>query len=502
MPVFPIDLWTVIFSLGDFILRDIMNFRIVSSGFRNLIDIMDDIRIPRHHPRRLALLELFTNITKLDLRYERYNGSHPPQYMVTCEVLTKLKNIKFLYLSNSNIIANIYLPTSLVSLDVGYSKVRGDCFRECVNLRSLTLGYDDYIDNTNDFCDTHISDLTSLTSLVLCSSKIQGPGLRNLTGLTYLELCDYGDIRNHHISHLTNLTALKVLGRDANIHEILDVGTFKHLRKLDLVGVFTGCEGLLGLTTITDLRLRHTALTDEILSTLTNLTNLEINHTLTVGDVGLCSLSSSLTSLEIVNNSKITDESIKLLTRLKYLWLYDRTVIGDDGISCLKELEYLNLCSQRRITDRGISALQSNLTTLSIYDNDNISDGSVGLLTRLNSLSLRRTPNLGNGCLHSLSNLQKMTVNHTNMTSSMLDFVPSLVYLSWDAKYKIPIRELSRLTCLISLSISKMNDLDDLLSLTRIQDLTIINYENWDIMLERLRVSTNLTRLNGYEIYG
>lgn len=110
----------------------------------------------------------------------------------------------------------------------------------------------------------------------------------------------------------------------------------------------TGIRSLRALTKLsvgTD-----TVISDAGISTLTNLRTLEIsnyalmllnpNPNTTITDFGIRSLSSSLTALRIHDCNLITDDSIKYLTKLKTLWVYDG-VLSTRGVRDLSSLTEL-----------------------------------------------------------------------------------------------------------------------------------------------------------------
>jgi hypothetical protein len=79
----------------------------------------------------------------------------------------------------------------------------------------------------------------------------------------------------------------------------------------------------------------------------------------------------NLTSLNLWNNSKVTNKGLYGLKNLTTLYLWDNSTITDKGLKGLKNLTSLDLGYNITITDKGLEGLE-NLTLLNLDDNSKI----------------------------------------------------------------------------------------------------------------------------------
>ena len=89
-----------------------------------------------------------------------------------------------------------------------------------------------------------------------------------------------------------------------------------------------------------------------------------------------------ITSLNLWDNTLITDDGLKHLKQLTSLNLSFNTLITDDGLKHLKQLTSLDLCGNTLITDDGLKHLKQ-LTSLNLRFNRLITDDGLKHLKQL-----------------------------------------------------------------------------------------------------------------------
>ena len=93
----------------------------------------------------------------------------------------------------------------------------------------------------------------------------------------------------------------------------------------------------------------------------------------------------NLTSLNLYNNNKITDEPVKQLINLTSLNLSNNRIITDESVKELTNLTSLNLSNNYNITDESVKNLTNltnlNLTNLNLTNNDNITDELINYIS-------------------------------------------------------------------------------------------------------------------------
>jgi hypothetical protein len=196
--------------------------------------------------------------------------------------------------------------------------------------------------------------------------------------------------------------------------------------------------GLKWLTSLEELNLSGTRVTDVGLPHLTPLTNLKylILSETSVGDGGLVNLN-GLKKLETLDLSetKITDAGVSqlaLLTNLNDLRLGLATKdIYTPGFNQIKHLRF----DAMHIGDRGVAHL-GTMTSLQRLDLSGTGVSNAGLqclgaLTRLNSLDLSATRTTDDGLLHvgRLTSLRELALDGTTVTDSGLAQLKQLASL-------------------------------------------------------------------------
>jgi len=227
-----------------------------------------------------------------------------------------------------------------------------------------------------------LMELGNLRNLYIRDTAINDDGVIQLKGLTQLKILDITDSKITDVGYKELKEALpdcKIIGYEHITKRFVITQEFKETHKW-LVDRFGFEYTLWDLTTIEELNLRGTDITDEELVHLKEL--------------------KTLRSLSL-SGTKITDEGlaeIGELTHLEELYLTN-TQVTDNGLEHLKKLEKLGLLfvGETKITDSGLDHLTpalKNLDTVDLSHNSKITD--VGLVRvrkfkKLDALNLRRT---------------------------------------------------------------------------------------------------------------
>jgi hypothetical protein len=215
---------------------------------------------------------------------------------IDIKLVHKNKNNLLLYpirwLLTDNDTTDNLLCESLIKLDIrGMSKIKNEVLSKCVNLKSLKCS----MRHNN----SAINSLTNLVELNLSrSAYINGYGLHNLVKLQTLICGRSTSIMENDLTHLTNLTTLKLNGSITN----------RMLSKM---------------TTLTSLDLRYETyfgtykiITDEGIKKLYNLKKLYCDDLITnEGIKDLCNLE----ILDITNCNKLTNQALTYLPKLQVL---------------------------------------------------------------------------------------------------------------------------------------------------------------------------------------
>lgn len=206
--------------------------------------------------------------------------------------------------------------------------------------------------------------------------------ISNLTNLQVLHL-ENGDINNHQINLLTNLTELSI-----TYSNITNINCLTRLRILNVTCNIDNI-GIASLTNLTELYISYN-------DTITDINHLKNLHTLGIGyylsapcycapvpgitNNGLASLT-NLTNLDIYDNNRITD--INYLTNLQILNATGDCGVADNGIKKLTNLTTLTATSNKKITN--INHLKK-LRILYAEHASGITDNGISTLTNLTEL--------------------------------------------------------------------------------------------------------------------
>lgn len=250
--------------------------------------------------------------------------------------------------------------------------------------------------NNHKINDTGLQSLVNVkrlhTIIINGITCITDAGLCTLTGLHRLELDNNTIITDKSISQLTKLQTLSI--RNTKYVTDASVSLLTNLKELSISGNNISPTSLTCLQNLTSLCVGTNALVnDNVLRTFTRLIVLDLEYNKTITNNGIIPL--NLTSLNLHNQSHITDVGIAGLTQLSKLW------------------------TNKHITN-GILSRLTCLTCLFIGENNTITANDLSHLTNLRYLrDTRSKSNIDASILHRLPNLRLYTSNthYCNMPS-------------------------------------------------------------------------------------
>ena len=275
-------------------------------------------------------------------------------------------------------------------------------------------------------------DMKRLTFL----SKIEGQGIRDLTGLQFATNLSSIRIEGSRVSDLSpiaGLTQLKALDIDFTdppsiIHDAKQLSRLVNLTFLALHGV-EDLTPLAGLPKLEQLFVSHANIRD--LSPLARLVNLELIH-MSGALISDLSPLAGLTKLEHVYlpGGDISDLTpLAGLTELEELYLHHNSISDISPIAGLTNLKRLDLSRIDILSDISPLATLSNLEWLSLRHN-NISDiSALARLTNLTYMDLARNEISDVSPLATLSNLKRLELLDNNISD--ISALARLTNLTW-----------------------------------------------------------------------
>lgn len=323
--------------------KDIIN--IIGSYLYSLNDI-----IAFHNVNKLTRqckydVTLYTRRKIPNFVYDEFN------IVKICSTFTDYSNIdklltdKLIYISvshrnkdDSNILNKLHSLVNLRAFRMFSRKFTNAMFEELIQLESLDLGQ-------------------------YQSSNFDGKCLTKLTNLTYLNLGE-NFICSKYVNNLTNLEHLFI---NTHINEY-DFSTLINLKTLDVSkSDYTLTDSNIStLINLKNLRCRYSTIT-----TVDHLTDLElltlgVNYTMkSINGLqqlkALSIIDSDVKYLDLPNlsdltlNEVITDNVLKNLTTLSYLYMGTNTRITDAGTNPLINLRYIHCNMNRNITYEGVT---------------------------------------------------------------------------------------------------------------------------------------------------
>ena len=275
-------------------------------------------------------------------------------------------------------------------------------------------------------------DMIRLTFL----SKIEGQGIRDLTGLQFATNLSSIRIEGSKVSDLApiaGLTQLKIIDIDFTdppsiIHDAKQLSRLVNLTFLALHGV-EDLTPLAGLPKLEELFVSHSNIRD--LSPLAGLINLELIH-MSGALISDLSPLAGLTKLEHVYlpGGDIADLTpLAGLTQLEELYLHHNSISDISPIAGLTNLKRLDLSRIDILSDISPLATLSNLELLSL-PNNNISDiSALARLTNLTWMDLAGNEISDVSPLATLSNLELLSLPNNNISD--ISALARLTNLTW-----------------------------------------------------------------------
>ena len=280
-------------------------------------------------------------------------------------------------------------------------------------------------------------DMEGLTFL----SKIEGQGIRDLTGLqfaTNLSSIRIDGSKVSDLSPIAGLTQLKRIDIDFTdppsiIHDAKQLSRLVNLTFLALHGV-EDLTPLAGLPKLEQLFVSHPNIRD--LSPLAGLINLELIHLELIHMSGalISDLSplAGLTKLEHVYlpGGDISDLTpLAGLTELEELHLHHNSISDISPIAGLTNLKRLDLSRIDILSDISPLATLSNLEWLSLRDNNNSDISALARLTNLTWMDLAGNEISDVSPLATLSNLELLSLPNNNISD--ISALARLTNLTW-----------------------------------------------------------------------
>lgn len=120
-----------------------------------------------------------------------------------------------------------------------------------------------------------------------------------------------------------------------------------------------------------------------------------------------------VTSIYYFQYPKLKCMHFNKFKNLRSVELGDNTFVTDRSISKLVSLTSLGLMYNKKITDKSVSLL-TNLTFLNLYDNGSITDNGISKLHSLTSIYLPYNHLITVKCVSSLTNLKRLCLRYNN----------------------------------------------------------------------------------------
>lgn len=264
--------------------------------------------------------------------------------------------------------------------DVGYSQLINVKKLDvpCGDIHDISLKYFKNIVSLNvQNCDitniglSYLPESCTELNISRCH-KITNKGLIHVNQLTWLSIQDTRSISGTGLSHLTQLKTLDISGSSVNDIDVLDIS------KTCTEFSCRGCEnitniGLNQLTQITKLNISKTKLTNEAVTCMSGLVNLDIVGCDNIGDDILTKIPTCKTLHTSSFKYKNANNVHKLVVwgggtermappymeNLKKIILYACTMLIDAHFSSFSAVETVHLSDLDTITDAGVLKLIS-----------------------------------------------------------------------------------------------------------------------------------------------
>jgi internalin A len=241
-------------------------------------------------------------------------------------------------------------------------------------------------------------------------------------------------------------------------------------------------------------------ITDEGLSAVSGLTSLDLSHNMSISDLGLIAVASSLRSLHLDDNRRITKNSVSRLTGLTSLTMRENRVIAQDALDELTSLTLLSLDTEHVLDNRSVLRL-TQLTALSLHVTS-VTDECLQALTNLTQLELH-TSKITDAGMRNLANLSALTLSgNTKITDEGMAYLvreklTSLRLLKHGNDSRITDACLGQFTNLVVLDLSMNDHFSDagISALTNLTSLTLNNQSAGRVTSAGIQFLTKLTTL-------
>jgi len=424
---------------------------------------------PMAHPVTLSQLTYFTS----NFKFAQYHLHHC-QKTLTDSHLSKFSDLNQLNINYCQHITDeglSYLTNVRELLLVSCPKVTSNGISKLHRTQYL------YINSCPLITDTGLNNLTNLVTLFAkrCD-KITSNSIKNLTNLTELRINKCSSVRLSDFKDLTKLATLDM--NECNYEDTFDesnIGHFTNLQELqiepdwynntisdDVLKFFKNIptlgisynimitdNGIKQLTCVTNLNISGTHITGSFVPFLTNLKSLNLSYcsnlnleyiaylthlqTLNISSTQIndqslsCLSSGNLTNLIIDNCRILTEDSIKLFTRLKYLSVgHIASTLTNICLQSLTNLMGLNMYLNNQITDEGLTSLVQ-LTDLDMTWCPNITNNGLSKMTKLCYLNIMNCQQITDDGILPLVNLIDLALHDcTGITLEMRNLLRNL----------------------------------------------------------------------------
>jgi len=298
---------------------------------------------------------------------------------------------------------------------------------DILNSKNLSIDdVDNFIDNYEDMTFTH-DNIELYCNLAFCSTTC---GIEEIKEdfSKFLVRCYFNDLHFFKII-IKYEPVIQHLCRKFS-------DKYNNYSDADLTHIII-CSNCNIIKSINTMDARFTIFTDAGIRYYTNLTSLNIsNHKKITNDSVKHFI--NLTELYADENPKISDASVILLTKLKILHIKHNNMVTNKSIQCLTQLTDLDISHTAKISDKFIKNLNLtklsasrmtketisnesikcfiNLTYLDICNNLLVSDESISCLKNLTYLDMSKTKKITNDGIKKLSKLTNLNVSSTCIT--------------------------------------------------------------------------------------
>lgn len=184
----------------------------------------------------------------------------------------------------------------------------------------------------------------------------------------------------------------------------------------------------------------------------------------------------NLECLLLIKNHDISDNSIKYLTNLQEIDIYESEIITNNSVRYLKKLRILTIAKCPFISDEVLPMLP-NLEKINSWDNTNIDGKNLINLPKLTSLTITMSDKLKDEYIKNLINLTELVLNTTKITNNGISLLTNLKILDISDNVDITDEGIKNLTNLYKLNIENTKKINGY-GLRGIKNLELLNIKN------------------------